>query len=117
MNPNELKSVFFDVYKATASQDERGGRETLVGYYRNTVDARSDVKGQGFWGSDGSVESLPRTAVTVKIDGKELTFLVDSAITVYNETREERNARKEKLKMSGLSKLTMEERVALGLSK
>lgn len=115
MNPTNLLSRFFKVWKATASQDERGDRETLVGYYFKRFDADNDVKGQGFWGSDGRVQSEQIEVVEVTVDGEKMIFPLQSRITVFYEDRKTRDAERERNRKNGLAKLTKEEREALGI--
>lgn len=105
----------FNVWKASASQDERGGNVTVIGYYTNHSDALHDVKGQGFWGADGKVDSTPVTVISVDVEGKTMFFPLNSAITIFDKNRTEREEQTKRLKMSALSKLTPDEIKALGL--
>lgn len=108
----------FSVWKGTASKDERGGREETVGYYINRSDALDDVKGQGFWGADGHVQSQGIDVVEVEVgNGETMIFPIKSAIKVFTKNRSQREAEQTALRESGRAKLTMEELIALGLEK
>lgn len=115
MNPNSITSRIFSVYKATVHHDDRGNKTSVMGYYTSIIDAKSDVKGQSYYGADGSVENLPIEVIRVNVDGKEMIFPLNAAITVFTEDRMAREARQKALKASAISKLTKEEREALGL--
>lgn len=115
MNPSNFIARVFKVWKGTASQDERGGREFTVGYYFNRFDADEDVKGQGFWGSDGRVQSQQIEVVEVEVNGEKMIFPLQSRIEVFYENRKKREAELERNRKNGLAKLTKEERLALGL--
>ena len=115
MNPNDIASRIFNVYKATVHHDDRGNKTSVMGYYTSIIDAKADVKGQSYCGADGYVDNLPIRVIRVNVDGKEMIFPLDSAITVFTENRDVRTAISKALKASAISKLTKEEREALGL--
>ena len=101
------------VWKGVASQDERGGNQKVVGYYFNRFDADVDVKGQGWWGCDGRVQSDPIEVLEIEVEGKKLVFPMQAAIEVFYENRAKRKADKERLIRNAKAKLTPEELEAL----
>lgn len=117
MNPTNFVARMFKVWKGVASQDERGGHVVTVGHYFNRSDADTDVKKQGFWGSDGSVEREQIEVVEVEVNGERMVFPLKSRIEVFYENREKREAEIKRNRENGLAKLTKEERIALGLEK
>lgn len=103
------------VYVGRVSTDERFGY-SVYGYYDSYSTALDDVKGKGWWGSDGSVDSTPVNAVIFTDEnGNEFSFVEKSMINIKSETEAQREYRKKALRQSAISKLTIEERKAIGL--
>lgn len=101
-------------FAAYTSPDDR--RSELFGYYGSYCVAQEAVKGQSWWGSDGTVSSRPVDVITFTDEnGESWTFPKTAAIQVQSETPEARRKRMEVLKENALAKLNPDEREALGL--
>lgn len=101
-----------EIYKVIGAHD-MDSKKYVVGYYDNYNAAYSDASDVGGWGSRGTVESV--AVLTFTHDGEEYTFLKESRIKPLSQNKEERAEREKLLRQSGISKLTKEEREALGL--
>ena len=87
----------------------------LVGYYSSYDKAVDSVKGRGWWGADGTVDTMPINVVTFTNGVKSYSFIEGQNIIIKNETPEEIEQRVAEIKNSALSKLTEEEKHILGL--
>lgn len=108
----------FKVYVGVVATEttEGRGRTRPYGYYCTREDAIRAVKGKSAWGSDGYVREA--WAITLEEEGEETTYLLGEVIdiTVPEGDEEKKRALKARaLKASALSKLSPEERAALGL--
>ncbi len=103
-----------EAYAAYVSPDDR--RSELFGYYGSYCVAEDAVKGQSWWGSDGTVNRKPTELITFTDEnGESWTFPKSAAISVQEETPEAKRKRLEKIKEAALAKLNPDEREALGL--
>ncbi|QPB08944.1 hypothetical protein CPT_Metamorpho_207 [Klebsiella phage Metamorpho] len=103
-----------NAYAAHISPDDR--RSQLFGYYGSYCVARESVKGKSWYGSDGTVNSIPTELITFTDEnGESWTFPKKAAIIVQEETPEAKRKRLEKIKENALAKLNPDEREALGL--
>ena len=101
-------------YAAYTSPDDR--RSELFGYYGSYCIAKEAVKGQSWWGSDGTVSNTPTDLITFTDEnGESWTFPKKAAIIVQEETPEAKRKRMERIKENALAKLNPDEREALGL--
>ena len=100
------------VYKAYAEVDQnegRGGRR-LIGYFLDCTLAAHAVKGQGVWGTDGTVEST-QVDVAVYIDDDTN----ERVIRILGETIKKEYQTPGEVRAHALSKLTKREKEALGV--
>lgn len=99
----------FPVYiGVVVADDERTSHR--FGYYTSHAIATSAVKGRSAWGTDGSVKE---GLAVVLNDG--CTYLIEKIDVTSVDPKAEEEMRKEALKAKALSKLSPEERAALGL--
>ncbi len=110
IHKSDLNAVISDIdlYKATTNSDTTEGRggTILIGYFVSKGVAEKAAKGRGVMGYDGQVDFVKCKVVTKNDTGESWT--VGEKISILYEDPAEVRAR-------ALSKLTQEERAALGL--
>lgn len=99
----------FPVYIGMVVSDDERTRYP-IGYYTSRAIATSAVKGKSTWGTDGSVKE---GLAVVLNDG--CTYLIEEIDVTSVDPKAEEEMKKEALKAKALSKLSPEERAALGL--
>lgn len=98
----------FPIYiGVVVAEDER--TRYRFGYYASHAIATSAVKGKSVWGTDGSVKE---GLAVVLNDG--CTYLIEEIDVISVDPKVEEEMKKEALKAKALSKLSPEERAALG---
>lgn len=111
---NILSCKIENVYVACISPDDR--RSVIFGYYDSYEKAKESVKGQSWYGSDGTVSLTPLEALTITFDdGSKSSFLVNNAFEIQHETLYEKDVRLKEARKTALKKLTDSEKEALGL--
>lgn len=96
------------VYKVSTTVDEFDRTGTLIGYFGSEKGAEKAAAGRGWYGGKGKIE--PMQSITV--DGETYVLANYGMPVIVDRHIEEYNAA---LKASGLSKLSKEEKLALGL--
>ncbi len=100
----EFRSI--PVYEATTNSDSDEGRGSTVtlGWFLTLEDAQKCAKGKGVWGADGRVVTHHKE---VALCGEKVFLLGSEVQKTYQDPK--------KIRDQALSKLTEEEKEALGL--
>lgn len=102
-------------YSAAAFRIDVNERQSRTAYFKDRVLGEVETHGKGWYGSNGSFYQYePMLEVTVG-DGTVLHFPISSAVHVQVESTVDIEARKQKILEGALAKLTLEEKIELGL--
>lgn len=103
---------FFEAAKFSVSTGER----TSVTKYFSSIELGDiESRNMGWYNSPGTFQCMEPMVELTHPDGSVLVFAVRDQTIVISETAEERKQREENLRQNALSKLTLEEKIALGL--
>ncbi len=100
------------VWQVSAFHDDRGTNRTIEGYAESEACAKEKAKGNSFYGANGSVRQVETIVVTYA----EKEYYLNAGMGfIIPDTTYADALREKELREGALSKLSEEERKALGL--
>ena len=108
-----MSNEYVTLYKFNVSVNEYLVRH--YGYYLSKEFGKEDVKGKGWYGSDGRFSNTVR-GVYVEVEGKNMLFLAEDAITLQEDSEEvKESVRKYKRRQKLLAEMSDEDKEIIGL--